>query len=113
MLNKNDYSDIAEKLREISEEASQKILEIYNSDFKINYKSDSSPLTLADTESNKIICEKLKKEFKKIPIISSVEISAAPMLTLIVNETNTKITENIIDLFENLKTFSINKLHFF
>ena len=70
MLNKNDYSDITKKLREISEEASQKILEIYNSDFKINYKSDSSPLTLADTESNKIICEKLKKEFKKIPIIS-------------------------------------------
>ena len=70
MLNKNDYSDITKKLREISEEASQKILEIYNSDFKINYKSDSSPLTLADTESNKIICKKLKKEFKKIPIIS-------------------------------------------
>ena len=70
MLNKNDYSDITKKLREISEEASQKILEIYNSDFKINYKSDSSPLTLADTESNKIICKKLKKEFKKITIIS-------------------------------------------
>ena len=70
MLNKNDYSDITQKLREISEEASKKILEIYNSDFKINYKSDSSPLTLADTESNKIICNKLRKEFKKIPIIS-------------------------------------------
>ena len=70
MLNKNDYSDITQKLREISEEASKKILEIYNSDFKINYKSDSSPLTLADTESNKIICKKLRKEFKKIPIIS-------------------------------------------
>lgn len=70
MINKNDYSDITQNLREISEEASQKILEIYNSDFKINYKNDSSPLTLADTESNKIICEKLKKEFKKIPIIS-------------------------------------------
>jgi len=70
MLNKNDYSDITQKLREISEEASKKILEIYNSDFKINYKSDSSPLTIADTESNKIICNKLRKEFKKIPIIS-------------------------------------------
>ena len=44
MLNKNDYSDITKKLREISEEASQKILEIYNSDFKINYKSDSLSL---------------------------------------------------------------------
>ena len=70
MLDRNDYGDITQKLREISEEASQKILEIYNSDFKINYKSDSSPLTLADTESNKIICNKLRKEFKKIPIIS-------------------------------------------
>ena len=70
MLNKNDYTDITQQLREISDEASQKILEIYNSDFKIDYKNDSSPLTLADTESNKIICEKLRKEFKKIPIIS-------------------------------------------
>ncbi len=70
MINRNDYSDITQNLREISEQASQKILEIYNSDFKINYKSDSSPLTLADTESNKIICNKLRKEFKKIPIIS-------------------------------------------
>ena len=30
-----------------------------------------------------------------------------------INETNTKITEKTIELFENLKTFSINKLHFF
>ena len=48
----------------------QKILEIYNSDFKIDYKSDLSPLTIADSESNKIICDRLKNEFPQIPIIS-------------------------------------------
>jgi len=70
MFTKNDYKDITSILREISDEASKKILEIYNSDFKINYKNDNSPLTEADTESNKIICSQLSKEFSKIPIIS-------------------------------------------
>ena len=42
MINKNDYKDVTSILRDISEEASTKILEIYNSDFKIDYKSDLS-----------------------------------------------------------------------
>ena len=70
MINKNDYKDVTSILRDISEEASTKILEIYNSDFKIDYKSDLSPLTIADSESNKIICDRLKNEFPQIPIIS-------------------------------------------
>ena len=69
MINKNDYKDVTSILRDISEEASTKILEIYNSDFKIDYKSDLS-LTIADSESNKIICDRLKNEFPQIPIIS-------------------------------------------
>ena len=47
----------------------KKLIEIYNLDFKINLKKDLSPITLADSESNKIIC-RLKNEFPKIPIIS-------------------------------------------
>ena len=45
-------------------------MEIYNSNFKINFKDDNSPLTDADTESNRIICDRLVKEFPKIPVIS-------------------------------------------
>ena len=70
MINKSDYKDITSILRDISQEASNKILEIYHSDFKIAYKNDHTPLTKADTESNKIICSRLGNEFPNIPIIS-------------------------------------------
>lgn len=37
----------------------EKILNIYNNDFNIKYKEDKSPLTNADLESNKLICDYL------------------------------------------------------
>ena len=70
MINKANYKDIVLILRDISDQASKKILEIYNSDFKINFKDDCSPLTKADIESNQIICSRLSREFPRIPIIS-------------------------------------------
>jgi len=49
--------------------AGRKILEIYNShSYKVENKSDNSPLTTADLASNKIIIEELKKS--DIPILS-------------------------------------------
>ena len=41
------------------QQCNNKILEIYNQDFKITYKDDKSPLTNADLESNKLICDYL------------------------------------------------------
>ena len=50
-------------------QAGKKIIEIYNSDnFNLEYKLDDSPLTLADTTSNKIIDNIL--EASNIPILS-------------------------------------------
>ena len=50
-------------------EAGKKIIEIYNSDdFNLEYKLDDSPLTIADTASNKIIENIL--EASNIPILS-------------------------------------------
>lgn len=48
-------------------EAGEKIMEIYNRDFSVEYKDDKSPLTEADKVSNIVICENLKNTF---PIIS-------------------------------------------
>ncbi|OQY03653.1 MAG: 3'(2'),5'-bisphosphate nucleotidase [Bacteroidetes bacterium 4572_117] len=49
--------------------AGQKILEIYNSnDFKIEYKEDDSPLTIADKAAHEIINNKLS--LTDIPILS-------------------------------------------
>ena len=54
---------------EASVKAGKKILEIYNSDdFIVEYKSDDSPLTLADKSSDEIIKNALKAS--NIPILS-------------------------------------------
>ena len=43
-------------------------MQIYNSDFDINYKNDNSPLTLADKEAHSIILSYLEKT--DYPILS-------------------------------------------
>lgn len=61
------------KLTNIAITAGEHILEIYQSfadNQNIEYKSDHSPLTLADTGSNNIICEFLSKNYPDIPVIS-------------------------------------------
>ncbi len=44
------------------------ILKVYESDFEVDYKSDSSPLTLADQKANEVIVGFLEKT--NIPILS-------------------------------------------
>ncbi len=56
------------KAIQASIEAGEAILEVYNSDFAVEYKADKSPLTLADKRSHEIIVRYLK-EFN-IPILS-------------------------------------------
>jgi 3'(2'), 5'-bisphosphate nucleotidase len=41
----------------------KKILEIYNTDFNVELKSDNSPITIADKLANKIIIEHLSENF--------------------------------------------------
>lgn len=49
--------------------AGQKILDIYSDeDFKVEYKDDKSPLTIADKSAHEIICNDLK--VTQIPILS-------------------------------------------
>lgn len=57
----------------IAQKAGQKILEIYlanESAQQINTKADNSPLTLADLQANKIICDDLQQLYPTIPIVS-------------------------------------------
>jgi len=54
----------------IANNASKKILDIYNTDFSFTSKDDNSPLTLADTISNEIIINHLKENYPEIPILS-------------------------------------------
>ena len=54
----------------LAQKAGEAVMEIYNKDFAVEYKQDSSPLTEADTKANEIICSYLQKHYKEIPIIS-------------------------------------------
>ena len=101
MFSSKDYKDIVSILRNVGEEASKKILEIYNSEFKVNYKGDNSPLTQADTESNNIICSSLKEKFPKIPIISEETVN--------LNEKNTNSIFWLIDPIDGTKEYIAGK----
>ncbi len=59
-----------ELIREISIEASKVILDVYKSDFNVEYKKDESPLTEADKRSNEVIVNALKKHYPDIQILS-------------------------------------------
>ena len=72
MLDQIDIQDIVK----IAKDAGKAIMKIYNQDFDVEYKTDSSPLTNADKWANEIIATSLNELsvnsfFKKnIPIIS-------------------------------------------
>ena len=68
-------NQVIKYLKKIIKEANEKIIDIYdNYDFKVEIKSDNSPLTIADKKSNEIIINGLKEVNKMlnmdIPIIS-------------------------------------------
>ena len=54
----------------ISVKAGHEILQVYDKDFKVEYKDDKSPLTEADKRSNEIILNELNSLFPEIPILS-------------------------------------------
>tara|TARA_B100001750_G_C15374859_1_gene529285 strand:- start:147 stop:959 length:813 start_codon:yes stop_codon:yes gene_type:complete len=62
--------ELIEQLIEISKEAGQAILEVYNTNFDYQIKEDLSPLTKADTLSHNIICERIRVLTPDIPILS-------------------------------------------
>ena len=61
---------LIENLIKISKKAGDAIMDIYESEFNVDIKSDKSPLTKADLLSNKIICSSLKEITPEIPVLS-------------------------------------------
>ena len=58
-----------DKLIRIAKEAGKEIMDVYKTDFDVEYKGDKSPLTEADKKSNNVICRKLKS-ISDYPILS-------------------------------------------
>lgn len=69
ILNVFDFNDLL-KIVSIAKSAGSKVLEIYNTNFKFEFKSYKNPVTDADLISNKTIYEFLQREYPKIPIMS-------------------------------------------
>ena len=57
MLDQIDIQDIVK----IAKDAGTAIMKIYNQDFSVEYKTDNSPLTIADQKSNEIIVSALNQ----------------------------------------------------
>jgi 3'(2'), 5'-bisphosphate nucleotidase len=65
-----DYQVLIKKLFPVIREAANKIMEIYEDDFEVDYKDDSSPLTRADEEANSIIVDFLHKTWPEHAVLS-------------------------------------------
>lgn len=70
-----DLTKVLEVVKEVSVQAGQAIMEVYDSceDMQVEYKEGDMPLTAADKAANKIIVERLKKEFPECAILSEEE----------------------------------------
>lgn len=54
----------------LAKQAGKKILSYYHSDFKVKYKADNSPVTVADIAAHEFICQALNHLTPEIPILS-------------------------------------------
>lgn len=64
------YNSILADVIKVADEASERVLHIYESDFKVSYKEDESPLTAADVASHEVIVKGLRNISRDIPILS-------------------------------------------
>jgi 3'(2'), 5'-bisphosphate nucleotidase len=64
------YSSLLPDLIKIADEASERVLHIYQSDFKVHFKEDDTPITAADLAANEIIVSGLRRIARDIPIVS-------------------------------------------
>lgn len=66
----NNLERYAEQVNELARKAGQAVMEIYEKDFAIYDKSDSSPLTEADLAAHSILVQGLKTLAPDIPVLS-------------------------------------------
>lgn len=62
--------EVVNVLKDLAVRAGQVIMDIYETDFSVDYKEDASPLTMADKQANALIVEGLQKHFPEAAILS-------------------------------------------
>ena len=65
-----NQTKVLEVMKRLAVEAGKVIMEIYQTDFEVDYKEDESPLTQADRQANAVIVEGLAKAFPEYAILS-------------------------------------------
>lgn len=65
-----NQTEILHVLKELAVRAGQVIMDIYNTDFDVDYKEDDSPLTAADRQANALIVEGLQEHFPEYAVLS-------------------------------------------
>ena len=65
-------------LCDTAREAGRAILEVYRTDFAVERKSDSSPVTEADLRAHKVIQERLAERYPDLPVLSEESRDQAP-----------------------------------
>lgn len=65
-----DQKKILEIMKNAAVKAGEIIMEIYKTDFSVDYKDDNSPLTQADRQANAYIIEQLAVNFPQYSILS-------------------------------------------
>ncbi len=68
IMKENKLNELLKIAIKASIEAGEKILEVYNQDFEVEFKDDKSPLTLADKKSHEVIATYLSKT--EFPVLS-------------------------------------------
>lgn len=71
---KSRFDEELKAMIEAGIKARKKILEIYNTDFTVEIKSDASPVTLADKSADKIISTYLKERFPNYAMLTEESI---------------------------------------
>lgn len=61
---------VLEVLKTLAVEAGKLIMEVYQTDFAVEYKEDESPLTMADQKANAVIVKGLEENFPEYAILS-------------------------------------------
>ena len=62
--------ELLDALTRLADRAAELILDIYQTDFRVDRKSDGSPVTEADLGADSLICEGLQELDRTVPIIS-------------------------------------------
>lgn len=65
-----NYTNLLSDVIRIADAASVKVMNIYNTDFKVEYKADQSPITVADIAAHKLIMAELLELTPDIPVLS-------------------------------------------